>query len=71
MLIMEALELIDQESETMVIEWADTQDGYGVEVINKSLNTLFDNNGIEQEHRKLIVIQLKSLILLDMTINGW
>ena len=67
----ELLDAICQESETMIIEWADTQDGFGVTIIEDSLNALFDEKRIRQEDRKVIKAQLKSLILLNMSIGGW
>ena len=71
MLVKQALDLINEESETMIIEWADTQDGFGVQVIEDALKGLFDEHRVRQEDRKAIKAQLKSLILLDMSISGW
>jgi len=71
MLVKEALDLIAQESETMIIEWADTRDGFGVNVIEESLNAFFEDERIREEDRKVIKAQLRSLIILDMAIRGW
>ena len=48
MLSKDVLELAMAESETMVVEWADTRDGYGYDVIEKNISEFFINQGFDE-----------------------
>jgi len=66
------LELIMAESETMIVEWADTKDGYGKDIIETKIDEYLSSQGYNGQK---MVMQLKknvrAFILQDMAIMGW
>ena len=71
MLVKELLDAINDESETMIIEWAENEVAAGTRCINDDLESVFDEYKIREEDRKVFIAQLRGLILLDMAIGIW
>lgn len=71
----EVLDIVMQHSETMVTEWADSQDGYGVEVIREAINVAMlpntENTQEDKRELELLIQNVRTFILMDMTIVGW
>ena len=65
------LKIVLEESETMIVEWADSRDGYGVEVIDNKLKALFKDEDISEEMGLQITANVRSFILMDMAIVIW
>ena len=71
MFVLKLLQAINEESETMIIEWAEYQNEPGYKVIEDTLNALFDEERVRQEERKAFKAQLRALISLDMMTFQW
>ncbi|GAG00007.1 unnamed protein product [marine sediment metagenome] len=65
------LKIVLEESETMIVEWADTRDGYGVEVIDNKLKAFFKAEEIPENMALVITGNVRSFILMDMAIMIW
>ena len=71
MFVKELLDAINEESETMIIEWAENQNEPGKSVIDNVLDEMFDAERIRPEERKVFRANLRALILLDMMQFHW
>lgn len=71
MLSKEALEVVLEESETMVVEWADTRDGPGYRVIENALDEFFKEKEITGTEKETMVQNVRAFLLMDMAIVGW
>ena len=76
MLSQEALAVVLEESETMIIEWADTQDGFGVGVIEDKLNRFLtlvvkDGQGLTDDQKQKFKDNIKQFIKNDMFLFCW
>ena len=67
----ELLDAICEESETMIIEWAENQNEPGRRVIDEKLDAMFDDERVRPEERKVFRANLRALILLDMMNFQW
>ena len=69
------LELAMAESETMVVEWADTRDGYGYDIIEEKISEFLTNQGFDEtkdhDQREQIKTNVRTFILHDIAIMGW
>jgi hypothetical protein len=71
MICKEALDIVLSESETMIIEWADTKDGPGNSVINDALDEFFKEEEIPTNLALMIRANIRGFILNDMAIMIW
>ncbi len=71
MLSKEALNVVLGESETMIVEWADTKDGPGNGVIQNKLDDFFQDKGLKDTEKLMIENNVRAFILMDMAIVGW
>jgi hypothetical protein len=71
MISQKALEIVLKESETMIIEWADTKDGLGDSIITEELDEFFKEEAIPEKTALIIKANIRSFILLDMAISIW
>lgn len=62
---------MEQKSETMVVEWADTKDGFGLDVIEESLKVFFKNQGLNEYQIREIKNGIRQFLKNDMEIIGW
>ena len=67
----ELLDAVCQESETMIIEWAENQNEPGRSVIDNMLDAMFDDARVRQEERKVFRALLRGIILFDMMNFSW
>ncbi|MCD6434967.1 MAG: hypothetical protein J7L15_01045 [Clostridiales bacterium] len=66
----EILDIVLEESETMIIEWADTQSGFGFDKIDYELVTYFKEEQIPEKIYIKIVENVRQFIKEDMKIMG-
>lgn len=71
MLSNKALQLVLEESETMVIEWADTMDGFGLDKIENKLKTFFKDKELTELQIREIKFGIRQFIKNDMEIIQW
>jgi len=72
MLSKEILDLVLEESETMIIEWADAKDGFGLDKIKYKIHTYFQQNkGFPQSEQEKIIKNVRKFIKTDMELIGW
>jgi len=72
MISKDILDVINEESETMIIEWADYGSGPGYDVIEDKIYNLFvKTKKITDKEFKLVKNAVRNLILQDMILMGW
>ena len=71
MLSIDVLDIVLEESETMVIEWADTQSGFGFDKIHYKLMSFFTEEQIKEDVYTEIVKRVRNLIKTDMELMEW
>lgn len=71
MISKEALDIVLKESETMVVEWADTRDGFGLDKIEYKLKNFFKKKCLTDLQQREIKFGLRQFLKNDMEIIGW
>jgi hypothetical protein len=72
MLCNEILQIVLEESETMITEWADTKDGPGATIIEDKIEQFLIDKGYTNDAVRLeLAINVRTFILHDMGIMGW
>ena len=72
MVSQDIINVINKESETMIIEWADTQNGFGFDVIENELYKKFVGTKILTEKQlNILKSVIRNLFVQDMIIMEW
>jgi len=68
MISKKVLDIVLEHSETMIIEWADSKDGPGVEIIDGAIDSL---SGLTGTDLRMVKHNVRAFILMDMLISAW